>query len=516
MNKKSKTIYLMIGMLLCLILFITACKKECEHVFDDCADIECNECGEKRDSNHSWTLADCDSPKTCQICGKTEGSALGHQSLADDGDCTTAVKCGVCQKVLVAANNNHTAGKDDGDCTTDVKCAHCDVVVTSGKEAHTPVEDDGDCTTDVKCAHCNVVVTLGKEAHTPVEDDGDCTTEVECSECEIIVVNAKEKHEDTNLDGLCDYCEFEFDYVHDTVTNTYIVFTAEGLYAWEEDNWLGLNLTLAKDIVMPHEMVFDLDNDGINDSNWKSTRTNCTIDGNGYSIIGLVMKSTVENDIEGFISSLDENGVIKNLRIENADINMVGYNIAILVGYNSGTIENCSVSGKIYVEGNNVAGIAGTNWGTIIGCYNEAEVTASVGVIGGIVGQNGSGADIIGCYNVGSITANDSVGGIVGALYYGRLIGCYNTGKIISSTKTEVIMGYYDSDAFIENNYTTLHPESSDYFDATNCIIVDNEIITWANAKEEMNKALTNYEINWRYMENENSDGSPLVITKAA
>ena len=263
---------------------------------------------------------------------------------------------------------------------------------------------------------------------------------------------------------------------------------------------------------MPTEMLFDLDNDGINDSNWKSTRMNRTIDGNGYSIIGLVMKSAVSTDIEGFISSLDEGGIIKNLRIDNADIDMIGYNIAILVGYNSGTIENCGVSGKISVEGNNVSGIAGTNVGTIIGCYNEAEVSASSGVIGGIVGQNGTTGDIIGCYNTGSITSDTSVGGIVGAMYYGRLIGCYNTGKVVSSSNTEVIMGYYDSDAFIENNYTTLHPENSDYFDTTNCTIVDNDTITWSNALTEMNKSLEYYEINLRYELNENIEGSPLII----
>ena len=34
---------------------------------------------------HSWKDADCLNPKTCTVCGKTEGSALGHKPAEDDG-----------------------------------------------------------------------------------------------------------------------------------------------------------------------------------------------------------------------------------------------------------------------------------------------------------------------------------------------------------------------------------------------------------------------------------------------
>jgi hypothetical protein len=27
---------------------------------------------------HTWVNADCDTPKTCSVCGATEGEALGH------------------------------------------------------------------------------------------------------------------------------------------------------------------------------------------------------------------------------------------------------------------------------------------------------------------------------------------------------------------------------------------------------------------------------------------------------
>ena len=35
---------------------------------------------------HQWVDADCDSPKTCSVCGETEGDALGHKY--ENGICT--------------------------------------------------------------------------------------------------------------------------------------------------------------------------------------------------------------------------------------------------------------------------------------------------------------------------------------------------------------------------------------------------------------------------------------------
>ena len=95
-------------MLLVCCLCLAACADKCEqHVYDDCADTECNQCGEKRDSMHTWVEADCKTPKTCKTCGKTEGEALGHTPAADDGDCTTPVVCLICEAVLEEAKEDH-------------------------------------------------------------------------------------------------------------------------------------------------------------------------------------------------------------------------------------------------------------------------------------------------------------------------------------------------------------------------------------------------------------------------
>lgn len=83
--------------------------KNCEHMYDNACDASCNECGEERAVTHDYAEANCLSPKTCSECHATEGSALGHKPNADDGDCTTAITCSVCQAVTTPAKT-HTLG----------------------------------------------------------------------------------------------------------------------------------------------------------------------------------------------------------------------------------------------------------------------------------------------------------------------------------------------------------------------------------------------------------------------
>ena len=45
---------------------------------------------------HRWDDATCTKPKTCSICGKTEGEALGHRWM--DATCTEPQICSVCKE----------------------------------------------------------------------------------------------------------------------------------------------------------------------------------------------------------------------------------------------------------------------------------------------------------------------------------------------------------------------------------------------------------------------------------
>ena len=101
--------------------------KACVHTYDNACDVICNECGEERMiAGHNWVEADCTTPKTCTVCGATEGSALGHTPEADDGDCTTAVCCLDCELIVVPAKENHVATAFVANCVNQAICDHCE------------------------------------------------------------------------------------------------------------------------------------------------------------------------------------------------------------------------------------------------------------------------------------------------------------------------------------------------------------------------------------------------------
>lgn len=490
MARRLEKFYFVFLMVLCFALILTSCKKKCEHKYDNACDSTCNLCEELREvGDHDFNPADCFNAKTCKLCGFTAGEALGHTGNTDDGDCTTEVNCIRCGEVVVAATEHSFNGMWQTDETSHWKV----------------------------CENENCNVSNNKITHTHEEDD-DCTTSVNCLECDLVLVEARENHEDQNIDGVCDYCVYKFDYIFDEPTNTYIVFNAEGLYEWANNLWKGVNLTLVRDIELPKELKFDIDNDGVNDSNWEGVRTSCTIEGNGYSIKGLIIKHTLEKDFQGFITRLDEGGKIRNLRLDNVDINIVGINIGALVGVNGGIIENCSVSGNIYVEGHFVGGIVGMNNGTVVGSYNEATVFATSSHVGGICGQNHTEASIFACYNLGNIQSNsEDVGGIVGILYGGQVSGNYNMGKISGTSHTGFIVGYNFLTDETATNYSIMSSENLSGQTPTNCVIIDGTTVTWSIAKDEMNKVLAELQVEWYYIDNENGDSTnrPLIVSKA-
>ena len=188
-----------------------------------------------------------------------------------------------------------------------------------------------------------------------------------------------------------------------------------------------------------------------------------TLDGNGYTISNITIKSCVEegngNLYQG-IFGVNE-GDIKNLTIKNVSLEYLetgGLCAGIIAGSNRGVIAECDVSGSIRIVndyGICVGGISGSNSseGKIENCINRVSFDLSnkkefIGTerltVGGI---SGSGGGIKGCTNYGEIRTDGwsfiYCGGIAGegaSLQY-----CINRGKI--TVKTTYNNGIYTSGA---------------------------------------------------------------------
>ena len=119
-------------------------KAPCTHEYDNDCDEVCNLCEEERTITHSYVEATCQAPKTCSVCGKTEGEKLEHTPVIDeakDATCkeeglTEGSHCSVCNEVLVkqekVEKKDHTPVKDeavDATCKAEglTEGSHCSV-----------------------------------------------------------------------------------------------------------------------------------------------------------------------------------------------------------------------------------------------------------------------------------------------------------------------------------------------------------------------------------------------------
>ena len=99
------------------LLALTGCFHK--HTFSnaDCTSPKtCTGCGETEGValGHTWTEATCTAPKTCKACHATEGSALGHDWKA--ATCTAPKICKTC---------NTTEGSAKGHNYSNGKCTSC-------------------------------------------------------------------------------------------------------------------------------------------------------------------------------------------------------------------------------------------------------------------------------------------------------------------------------------------------------------------------------------------------------
>ena len=144
-----------------------------------------------------------------------------------------------------------------------------------------------------------------------------------------------------------------------------------------------------------------------------------TFDGNGHAISHITIShmTIAGHDCVGLFGVLGSGAEVKNLGV--IDVNVSGYLVGGLVGWNWGTISNCYSTGSVAGGGfhSAVGGLVAENSydGTISNCYSSASVTGGgyYFCVGGLVG--GNIGDVNQCYSAGSVTGTGSVGGLVGS-----------------------------------------------------------------------------------------------------
>ena len=115
---------------------LAACKDEevCQHTYDNACDAICNECEEERSVVHAWQNADCDTPKTCTVCGATEGEPKGH--TWKDPDCDNPKTCSVCGIMEGVANGHAYTIPSYNDHYHFLACENCGKPDETAKEKH--------------------------------------------------------------------------------------------------------------------------------------------------------------------------------------------------------------------------------------------------------------------------------------------------------------------------------------------------------------------------------------------
>jgi Divergent InlB B-repeat domain/The GLUG motif len=165
-----------------------------------------------------------------------------------------------------------------------------------------------------------------------------------------------------------------------------------------------------------------------------------TLDGAGFTIRNLTIRRP-DDDGVGLLSEIRVNGVVRNLHLTNAVI--IGRDaVAILAGFNAGSISNCTVHGRI--EGRRgVGGITGENRDPR---RNNLQLQS------GLVQQTAANVAITGRYNVGGLVgwnegvierslATGLVEGTLDGSATGGLVGANLHGLIRQSASTAVTSG---------------------------------------------------------------------------
>ena len=383
---------------------------------------------------HSWIDATCTTPRTCAICGATEGEAWGHFWT-------------------------------DAICTEPKTCLECGI--TEGEPTGIHIWEDATCASPKMCIFCSewdgdpLPHSYQSETIAPTCSAEGCTRYT-CTECgdsytddEVPIV----PHATYNSNGFCVDCGNGCQPCggSGTAEDPYTIGNAGQLY------WFAAAVNggdpsacgvLTADIVVNEGTMSE---NAVDPRMWTpignlDNQYSGSFDGAEHTVSGLYFHDTsaMYVGLFGFVSS----GTVKNVGVINSWIS-AKCNTGGIVGICSeGFVINCYHSGTVIGTAYHIGGIAGDSSGTIKNCHNSGTVRSNGSWVGGIVGTMLFGS-VENSYNTGNVSGGGSVGGITGSItHQGALIKhCYNSGSISGNGSVGGIAGY--SEQTISNCFNT-------------------------------------------------------------
>ena len=194
-----------------------------------------------------------------------------------------------------------------------------------------------------------------------------------------------------------------------------------------------------------------------------------TYDGGGHTISGIRIyrnNNTDSDNYQGLFGHVKSNGAIRNVNL--SDTRITGRStVGGIVGYNMGTVEDCTVAANVCIHqiygGSIHGGVVGYNLGSVKRCISSAHLTVKNGIstsgYGGIVGRNEK--SITDCIATDVVIPDvNARGAIVGVLYYnGPLTRNYYHGcKVASDNVTPSGVGQGTANSKTTSDETGAQP----------------------------------------------------------
>jgi hypothetical protein len=129
----------------------------------------------------------------------------------------------------------------------------------------------------------------------------------------------------------------------------------------------------------------------------------------------------------------------------------------ILLGTNTGVVEDCSSSGAVTSGGSHVGGLVGVNTGSVRRSFSTASVTGG-NRVGGLVGRQSDPGVIEQSYALGDVTGVLSVGGLLGTFFSGSVRNSYARSGTVTASEAGGLVGFISGNAggpviVVENSY---------------------------------------------------------------